>query len=273
MIPTAWLRAIAFIGTVAWSLQCSAVDKLVPLTRAHAHNDYEHRRPLLDALDQGFCSVEADIFLVDGELRVAHSRAGIRPGRTLQSLYLDPLRARIEKNGGQVYPGNRQFVLLVDIKEDGARVYGELRRVFEGYASILTRFDDEKITPGAITVYLSGDRPFDLVAADHSRYCALDGRIADLDKNPPVALYPLISESWSDVFRWNGKGKFPETDRAKLLEIVNRTHAQGRQLRFWATPDRPEGWKVLYEAGVDWLNTDRLPEMQQFLAPLLSAKP
>ena len=29
-----------------------------PVRRAHAHNDYEHKRPLLDALDQGFCSVE-----------------------------------------------------------------------------------------------------------------------------------------------------------------------------------------------------------------------
>ena len=36
-----------------------------PLPRAHAHNDYEHPRPLLDALSHGFCSVEADVHLVD----------------------------------------------------------------------------------------------------------------------------------------------------------------------------------------------------------------
>ena len=33
----------------------------------HAHNDYLHSRPLLDALDQGFDSVEADVFLVNEE--------------------------------------------------------------------------------------------------------------------------------------------------------------------------------------------------------------
>ena len=33
----------------------------VPLARAHAHNDYEHPRPLRDALDHGFTSVEADV--------------------------------------------------------------------------------------------------------------------------------------------------------------------------------------------------------------------
>ena len=26
----------------------------VPLVHVHAHNDYEHKRPLLDALDHGF---------------------------------------------------------------------------------------------------------------------------------------------------------------------------------------------------------------------------
>jgi len=54
-----------------------------PLTRAHAHNDYEHPRPLLMPLDQGFCSVEADVWLTGGELRVGHELSATAPGRTL----------------------------------------------------------------------------------------------------------------------------------------------------------------------------------------------
>jgi hypothetical protein len=53
-----------------------------PLDHAHAHNDYEHARPLLDALDRGYGSVEADIYLVDGALIVAHARDIVREGRT-----------------------------------------------------------------------------------------------------------------------------------------------------------------------------------------------
>src|SRR4051812_2888640 len=45
---------------------------VVPLQRAHAHNDYEHRRPLFDALARGFSSVEADVWLSRGKLLVAH---------------------------------------------------------------------------------------------------------------------------------------------------------------------------------------------------------
>jgi len=52
------------------------------ISSAHAHNDYQHKRPLLDALDRGFCSVETDVHLVDGQLLVAHTRSGVKPERT-----------------------------------------------------------------------------------------------------------------------------------------------------------------------------------------------
>jgi hypothetical protein len=62
----------------------------VGLERAHAHNDYEHDRPLFDALDHRFKSVEADIWLVDGKLVVAHDPEDVpqaaEQGRTLRSL-------------------------------------------------------------------------------------------------------------------------------------------------------------------------------------------
>src|SRR5437773_5144245 len=87
-----------------------------PLTRVHAHNDYEHKRPLLDALDHGFCSVEADIFLVEGKLLVAHELGQTKPERTLQALYLDPLREHVKANGGRVFKDGPEFTLLIELK-------------------------------------------------------------------------------------------------------------------------------------------------------------
>src|SRR3954447_24444741 len=97
-----------------------------PLPQAHAHNDYEHARPLLDALDHGFCSVEADIWLTPEGLLIGHDRKDLRPGRTLQSLYLDPLRERIHANGGRVYRGGPMFYLLIDVKTDAEATYAAL---------------------------------------------------------------------------------------------------------------------------------------------------
>src|SRR5689334_2412585 len=111
----------------------------VPLPQAHAHNDYEHAHPLVDALNCGFCSVEADIWLVNGESLVAHERSGVKADRTLQALYLEPLRERVKRNGGHVYPQRAEFTLLVDIKTDWPTTYPVLRAVLQQYSEMLTQ--------------------------------------------------------------------------------------------------------------------------------------
>lgn len=236
-----------------------------PLLRAHAHNDYAHPRPLLDALDQGFCSVEADIYLEGGKLLVGHDKKDLRPERTLTALYLEPLWQRVKANHGQLYPEPAPATLLIDIKTDGARVYAALKDALKPYAPMLTRFENGQIKRRALTVILSGDRPREVMAAERNRLAALDGRPDDLGKNLPVALFPLISESWFSLFKWYGSGLMTPTDREKLSRLVEQTHAEGRTIRFWAAPDTPAGWQVCWNAGVDYLNTDKLPELAMFL--------
>ncbi|WP_309714884.1 phosphatidylinositol-specific phospholipase C/glycerophosphodiester phosphodiesterase family protein [Armatimonas sp.] len=236
-----------------------------PLLRAHAHNDYAHTRPLLDALDQGFCSVEADIYLENGALLVGHDKKDLRPERTLTALYLEPLWQRVKANQGSVYPEAAPLTLLVDIKTDGARVYAALKESLKPYAPMLTRFENGQIKRRAITVILSGDRPREILAAERNRLAALDGRPDDLGKNLPVALFPLISESWFTLFKWYGTGLMTRTDREKLSSLIEQAHTEGRTIRFWAAPDNPAGWEVCWSAGVDYLNTDKLPELATFL--------
>ena len=62
-----------------------------------------------------------------------------------------------------------------------------------------------------------------------------------------------------------GNGPIPEDEALKLKALVEQAHAQGRQLRFWNTPDNPATWSVLYAAGVDLINTDQLTGLQGFL--------
>src|ERR1051325_3525686 len=122
----AWLFVCAAASALGLTLAAQEEKSLTPLPRAHAHNDYEHKRPLLDALERGFCSFEADIHLVNGQLGVAHDRSQVKTNRTLQSLYLDPLRERVRKNGGRVYAGGPECTLLIDFKSDWRTMYPEL---------------------------------------------------------------------------------------------------------------------------------------------------
>ena len=251
----------------------SSLAIAAPLPRAHSHNDYEHKRPLLDALDQGFTSVEADIYLVEGKLLVAHDRKDLKPERTLQALYLEPLAARVAKNGGQVHAGGNGFTLLVDIKDHAAATYAVLRTELASHSAMLTRFTPTNTTPGAITVVLSGNRPTEQVAAEPVRWCGIDGRFAELTNNLSPHLVPLVSDSWKTHFEWAKDGLLAEADRTKLRALVTRAHGEGRKIRFWGAQDQPYIWREQFDAGVDYINTDKLAELAAFLAAAQPSKP
>ncbi|MET8826835.1 phosphatidylinositol-specific phospholipase C/glycerophosphodiester phosphodiesterase family protein [Streptomyces sp. NPDC004610] len=243
-----------------------------PLWRAHAHNDYEHPRPLLDALDHRFGSVEADIFLVGDQLLVAHDPEDLDPARTLESLYLDTLAARVKAHKGSVYRGHRgSLQLLIDIKTEGAATYLELDRHLQRYKNLFTTYHRGRVRPGAVTAVISGDRAARVpMAAQTTRRAFYDGRLADLGGPAPASFAPLISDNWTLNFTWRGVGPFPAAERQKLRTIIDTAHARGQRVRFWATPDLPGPardalWTELLAADVDHLNTDDLLGLEAFL--------
>jgi glycerophosphoryl diester phosphodiesterase len=253
------------IGALAIDSANGAPHVAAPLPNAHAHNDYLHAHPLFDALDHGFTSVEADIFLVDGNLLVGHDRDALKPDRTLESLYLTPLAERVHQNGGHVYAKSSRFFLLIDIKDDSQRTYSELQKLLAKHADMLTSVEANTVRPGAVTIVLTGNRPQITPADPHSRYAGLDGRLSDLGSRVPAHVMPMISDNWTTQFHWNGKGPMPENERAKLREIVKKSHDSGRVVRFWATPESETLWRELRAAGVDLINTDELARLAAFL--------
>jgi hypothetical protein len=235
-----------------------------PLRFAHAHNDYEHSRPLFDALDHGFCSVEADIFLVDGKLLVGHNRTDLKPQRTLESLYLDPLRARAKSHGGRIFPDAPRFWLLIDVKSEAKPTYAALHEVLSRYADLFTEVSAGTLTQRAVTAVVSGNTDREAIAAQVQRYAGIDGRPPDLESNAPAHLIPWVSDRWGSQFKWLGDGAMPAEERAKLREFVAKAHRHGRLVRFWATPEKPAVWQELRYVGVDLIGTDQLAELQKF---------
>lgn len=257
MSPTALLlclSAIAFADT-----------PVVPLPNAHSHNDYEQKRPLFDALDQGFCSVEADIWLQPKGLLVAHTVLDLKTDRTLEKLYLDPLRERVKANGGKVYRDGPQFYLLIDVKTAAKETYTALDAVLAKYADILSVTRDGKFEAKAVTVVISGNRDKEAIEKQAVRFAGLDGRPEDLESDAPADRIPWISASWTSLFKWKGDGPMPDAERIKLRNLVEKAHTKGRLVRFWATPENEAVWKELKAANVDFLNTDKLAELRAWL--------
>ncbi|QWF81654.1 phosphatidylinositol-specific phospholipase C/glycerophosphodiester phosphodiesterase family protein [Amycolatopsis sp. CA-230715] len=272
---TAVLAAFLGVALLGATTSVAASGGVRPLANAHAHNDYEHARPLLDALDQGFTSVEADIYAVGGQLLVGHDPADLRPERTLEALYLEPLRRRVLAHHGHVYPRPAAFQLLIDVKSEAESTYAALEKRLRDprYSFLFSSYSSGRVRERAVTAVLSGNRPKDTLLAQRYRLAFYDGRVGDDGDLGPGAdrrIAPLVSGSWETLFTWRGEGAFPATEQAKLAEIVRSAHAAGQRVRFWATPDRPGParsalWRELVKTGVDYLNTDDLAGLAAFL--------
>ncbi|MBC8065073.1 MAG: hypothetical protein H7Y17_09605 [Chlorobia bacterium] len=219
-----------------------------------AHNDYVHSRPLLEAWENGFRYVEADVFLVDGKILVAHDLKDVKADRTLTSMYLEPL-SKLPLRKRSTSP----FWLMVDIKANGAAVYSALEKELAKFQSMLVKWTDAGPSSGRVAIVLSGDRPVAQVASQKERWVAIDGRPEDLEKNPSIGLVPWISTSYLG-FKWPpGVGKI-ENWNAALKEYVDKAHGQRRKVRFWAIPDSPASWKMQLDLGIDMINTDKPKE-------------
>lgn len=243
----------------------SAFGQMPLVYQGHAHNDYKHKRPLLDALDNGFMSVEADVFLVNGEILVAHTRLGVNQKNSLRALYLDPLRKRVQENGGCVYTnGPQEFVLMIDLKTNGQEMMDKLNEELSEYSELFTVFRGDAKTPGPVRVVLSGGPNYDMVMSYNPRYMSMDESSTGFDRSRNADITPRVSSSYGSIFSWKGRGKIPKDEQEKLVSIVNEAHKYGKRVRFWATPQKEAIWKAQLDAGVDWLNIDDLARFRRF---------
>jgi glycerophosphoryl diester phosphodiesterase len=236
--------------------------------RGHSHNDYWRKRPLMQALELGYGSIEADIFGVDGELLVGHDRQELTPKRSLRAMYVDPLVKRVQERGGVVYEkGEKPLQLLIDIKSDGEETYKLLDVLLRQHSEVFTEYRDGQVIERAITVVISGACPRAMIEKQDNRFAFVDGRKEDIEaeSTTPVSLVPLFSEAWTTFFSWAGGGEMPEEQREKLQEVVRKAHAKGMTVRFWGAPQVESVWKEQKDAGVDWINVDDLERGATFL--------
>ena len=166
----------------------------------HSHNDYYQSRPLLDALESGMNSIEADIFLVEmpflsaqgeahalRELYVAHDWEEVegnvvgfdRSKGTLSELYLDPLWAIYQANDGEIY-SDATLLLHADMKTETEATWRVLENTLRNYPGLFTRFDlaSQQVIPGPVTVYTNAEPE---VLAEYGVVSSTaDGRFGDI---------------------------------------------------------------------------------------------
>jgi hypothetical protein len=245
------------------ALTTHAQYPLIP--QGHSHNDYKHKHPLQDALDNGFMSVEADIFLRNGQLLVAHTVFGMRGKNTLKNLYLEPLRKRIKEQGGRVYrKGPLEFELMIDLKDGGWDMMLALKKQLQEYEDMLTVYKDGKKIPGAVRIILSGGQNPHDYKLDNPRLFSSDGGLPAFDTSLDSSLVPRVSVNYRSQFKWRGKGPMPADEKLRLQQMMANAKAYGRKSRLYGTPNKEAIWKEQLDAGQYWLNIDDLARFRKF---------
>ncbi|TLV00983.1 phosphatidylinositol-specific phospholipase C/glycerophosphodiester phosphodiesterase family protein [Dyadobacter luticola] len=227
--------------------------------QAHSHNDYTRPGAFSEAYDQQFGSIEADLYLVNDSLYVAHETTDIKPGRTFANLYLQPILEKIEKNHGNIYAQeDLKLQLLIDLKTPGEKTLEALVRELEPHAKIFA-------PQGPISLVISGNVPDQATFDKYPSYIFFDGR-PDVTYTPEQLKHiGMISQAFQRYSRWNGEGPLPEKDKKNVQKMVEQTHQLGKKVRLWATPDNINSWKTMMALNVDWLNTDKVKEMGDYL--------
>ncbi len=243
-----------------------ACSQIVPLTGAHAHNDYNNERPLIDALSYGFTSIEVDVLLIENEIYVGHDLPdGSNLLPTLTDIYLQPLDSIMRRNGGALYPGyNQESYLMIDIKTEAEETYRMLKKLLQTYKSWIRQYEAGIDQKGKLTIFLSGNRPVKTVTMDPERLVSLDGRPEDLGKGYSPDVMPVISQSYHNYSKWKGVGDMPVVHQEKIRALAKDVHSEGKLLRLWAIPDMKNGWRMLKTLGVDMINTDDLEGFRDY---------
>ncbi|RDW75533.1 hypothetical protein BP6252_06675 [Coleophoma cylindrospora] len=250
----------------------------------HSHNDYERNTPLFDALKAGCTSVEADIWLEDSELYVSHHKSQIKPNRTLNTLYINPLlEILMNQNLPATFPAtpearpqgvfdkspNTTLVLLVDFKTDGKETFPYLMKQLEPLrqAGWLSYYDSTSLCLVArpITVVGTGNTPFSFIATNQTTDIFFDAPLASLEStdlyNTTNSYYASVSmkKAVGHIWSWGLSSEQIKTIKTQIQIAKNA----GLIARYWDTPSWPVGlklsiWRILEEEDVGVLNVDDL---------------
>ena len=234
-----------------------AMYTTVAQVKIHAHNDYAKPLPLFDALQQHSFSIEVDIFLVKGQLLVAHTLKETTKKKTLSSLYINPIIGLFKKYNGSISADSSyKTSLVIDIKENGPEILQELVKIIQP----LRAYFDRSVNPHAVQLIISGDRGPIPEWKNYPAYIYFDGRPYEEYDQSAMDKIAMVSDNYYKYLNArNNNG-----DSIKLSEVVNKSHEWKKPFRFWGSPDTEVAWKLLKQCGADIINTDKPGECRAY---------
>ncbi len=223
----------------------------------HSHNDYLQNVPFWTAYANGLNSIEADIFLVDNSLKVAHTKEEIIATNTLEVLYLNPLQDALEHNKGEIQNLN----LLLDVKVNAIATLNKIISVLEKYPDIINH--------PKIKIIISGSRPVSSDYKNYPHFIYFDHQNLGEELSPEnLKKVAMVSTGFYNLSTWSGKGRLTHNDYNRVDSIIKIAKKYKKPFRFWGTPDSKTAWRTFIDLGVDIINTDQPNKCSSYIKKL-----
>ncbi|MNU12032.1 Alkaline phosphatase 3 precursor [compost metagenome] len=224
--------------------------------KVHSHNDYEQKVPFWYALGSGVSSIEADVFLVNNQLYVSHEEKDIQKSRTFESLYLEPINKALEMN----MINQESLQILIDSKTDAKTTLDQIVRSIQKYPRITAQ--------NKVKFVISGNQPKPQEYTSYPDFIFFDYQKLENLTTDQWKKVALVSLSFPQYSKWNGKGGLTEDDLPKVTEVIKKAKSFGKPFRFWAIPDGKTSWEFFAHNGIDFINTDHPKECVEYINSL-----
>lgn len=249
-----YLKCLVALWAIVFA-SCNKPLREYTVADAHSHNDYKNSIPFYRAYNDGFGSIEADVYAVNGQLMVAHEEKEITPSRSLKILYTDPLIVKLKEDTA------RKLRLLIEIKHDYTitlpLVIDELKP--------LSQYFNYPGHPGRLSIVMTGAVPPGSVMGNYPAWMSFD--VDHLSGFTPKQLdkIGLVSVPFDSYSKWDGLNEIKSEDVTRLKGIIDSAHAAGKMIRFFATPDTRASWLELIKLNSDVIGTDHIDELSEYL--------
>ncbi|MBX2894680.1 MAG: alkaline phosphatase [Cyclobacteriaceae bacterium] len=223
-----------------------------------AHNDYATAKPFYTAYQNQVGYIEADIFLVADELKVAHTEAELKNAALLEDLYLKPIQKVLIENNGYAYKDSEQVLtLMIDLKTAATTTLPVLIKKIESYPQLLQA--------KTFRIAVSGNMPAPQTWNQFPQWLYFDGRPGITYSADQLQRVVMISTGMAALTNWNGKGVLVKEHYERVMDVVSKAHAVGKPVRFWGAPDFISAWmKLISLVKADIINTDHVEACVQF---------
>ena len=248
------LKLLSSIALFIVFINPTSAQKKYTASDIHSHNDYSRPEAFYHAFNAGVGAIEADIYLRDGKLIVAHDTTQAKRLISLREMYLQPILKEFKTRP-------RPLNLVIDLKGEYAPILAELLEELKPLKHLIKTGSNNN----PLRIIITGNRPPPAGYNAYPPYITFDDDLQLPHTTEQWKRVAQVSLNFENYSKWRGEGILPQLDEKVLKSVINAIHASGKRVRFWAAPDNVASWRKLMELNADILSTDKIDELKELL--------